>query len=130
MWIKEKLVVYSGFKNMTYLNEFNPQIILIFSISNVLKFVNVVWNNFGNILLLNVMHWSVFVAAFSYSWWTIVTASINIVYRPGLGLVLWSAVANCGSSNLWGMGWGRVGKGWSDWWQILDQCKVCVSVYK
>lgn len=64
----------------------------------------------------------------------LVTASINIVYRLRLGLVLLSAVANCGSSNLWETyekdGLGEGGKRVVRQWQILDQCKDCVSVYK
>lgn len=47
-----------------------------------------------------------------------VTASISIVYRMRLAVVLLSAVANCGSSNLWetcerewaGGGWEKGGQ--------------------
>lgn len=98
----------------------SPRLFQFSQILNVLKFVNAVWNNFRKIfLLLNVMHWSIFVTAFPYSHGKLlVTASINIVYRVRFGLVLLSAVANCGSSNLWetcerewaGGGWKKGGQ--------------------
>lgn len=49
-------MVCSGFKNMTYQKELNPQVYFNFFSTDVMKFVNAVSDNFKKILLLNAMH--------------------------------------------------------------------------
>lgn len=89
----------------------------MFLILNVLKCVNVVWNNFRKVFFLFiVMYWLIFVVVFLYFYGELlVIVFINIVYRVRFGLVFLSVVVNCGSSNLWeiweGLGWGRGGRG-------------------